>query len=192
VPRSDRAGEAVTPIPLRRLVQKINGLAYHFETPDGSFVARPVTGDYWVARPHRRCHWEDCDGTRLVVMIPSDPAGVEDAHEWSPHNRARNCSMPGDRSHRCWVLHGDPLQPETLHVDKDGTTCEAGGGSILFGDWHGYVNNGRVTTVHENRSRGVVKTDSHATAPLISRPLPPPRLPHPFIPRPKRARRTRD
>lgn len=46
------------------------------------------------------------------------------------------------RPHKCWVRHGEP--PD-LHVDKAGVTCNAGAGSILSGDYHGFLHNGFLT-----------------------------------------------
>lgn len=144
----------ISPIPLRRLVQVYNGdepksyqgpdgRDYHFVTQVGVFVARPAVGDYYVTpdhRPHRACAWTNCDGRHLVVSVPTD------GHEWSPSNRASNCTLKTDTLHRCWVLHGDPEVPSTLHVDKAGFTCTAGAGSIKFGDWHGFLDHGLLKT----------------------------------------------
>jgi hypothetical protein len=32
-----------------------------------------------------------------------------------------------------------------VHVDKAGATCTAGAGSIIAGDWHGFLHNGQFT-----------------------------------------------
>ena len=153
-------------VPLRRLLtifddshpngyrtpDEDGGREYHFiDVRTGAFVPKPLLGDVYVRPYHRWCPWTNCDGVHLIVLIPSDKEGAEDAHEWSPQNRASNCTLKNDTLHRCWVLHGDVDHPETLHVDKDSLTCTAGGGSIQFGDWHGYLSNGFVTTAHERR-----------------------------------------
>lgn len=78
------------------------------------------------------------DGLHLVVICP-------DGHPWLVDAEASNCTMKGDRSHRCWVRHGDPRTGE-VHVDKDGATCSAGGGSIQTAKWHGYLHHGYLHT----------------------------------------------
>lgn len=73
---------------------------------------------------------------------------------------ASNCTRPQretrsdgrtyrtERTHYCWVRHGDPRDPlgvktgQPLHVDKNGNTCAAGAGSILQKTWHGFLHNG--------------------------------------------------
>lgn len=74
------------------------------------------------------------DGEHLTVMTPG---GV-----WVIDSRASNCTMPYDYNHRCWVRHGEP--PE-ITVDKAGTTCAAGAGSIQCGSYHGFLQNGSLT-----------------------------------------------
>lgn len=63
--------------------------------------------------------------------------------DWNIDSRCSNCTMPQDRTHRCWVRHGEA--PE-ITVDKDGLTCGAGYGSIDFGaKYHGFLRNGELT-----------------------------------------------
>lgn len=81
--------------------------------------------------------WMGDDGISLVVVLPN-------RHEWMPDSRASNCTMPDDDAHRCWVRHGDPRLAK-LTVDKGGVTCAAGAGSILAGDYHGFLQNGVLT-----------------------------------------------
>ena len=50
--------------------------------------------------------------------------------------------MPNDNEHRCWVRHGGFGQIVT--VDKNGKTCEAGGGSIATPKFHGFLTNGEL------------------------------------------------
>jgi hypothetical protein len=71
------------------------------------------------------------DGHCLVVMTPGG--------EWMVDSRASNCTMPTDTVHRCWVKHGTP--PDVT-VDKNGNTCNAGGGSIQAGSFHGFLRGG--------------------------------------------------
>jgi hypothetical protein len=78
------------------------------------------------------------DGRALVCVIPSG--------HWHIDRRATNCGSPEDNEHYCWCRHGDPTQPETVHVDKSCQTCSAGAGSIQQGDFHGFLHHGSVTT----------------------------------------------
>ncbi len=78
------------------------------------------------------------DGRSLVVKLPN-------GHEWMIDGPANNCTdMEGSHrgDHKCWVRHG---QPPVLTVDKNGVTCAAGGGSILSGDYHGFLRDGEFT-----------------------------------------------
>lgn len=75
------------------------------------------------------------DGRWLVVRLPN-------GHDWSIDSRCRNCTLPNDDTHRCWVRHGEP---PTITVDKNGRTCSAGAGSIQSGNYHGFLRNGELT-----------------------------------------------
>lgn len=77
------------------------------------------------------------DGRYLIVICPN-------GQQWTVDGRASNCTMRDDETHRCWVRHGRP-EDGTLHVDKNGHTCAAGAGSILAGDYHGFLHNGWLT-----------------------------------------------
>lgn len=74
-------------------------------------------------------------GPNLYVVLPG---GIT----WNVDSRATNCGRPEDDEHHCWVRHGDP---PNVSVDKDGGTCEAGGGSIAAGDYHGFLTNGELS-----------------------------------------------
>ena len=97
---------------------------------------KPEPGDvfwadwvHWVHEGVGRCiDWDDCSDPRghLMAILP-------DGTTWDSGARASNCTLPGDRNHRCWVLHGEA--PD-LTVDKRGRTCAAGAGSIV--GTHGY------------------------------------------------------
>lgn len=76
------------------------------------------------------------DGIYLQVRLPN-------GHDWAVDSRASNCTRP-DAPHQCWVRHGDP-RTEPITVDKNGDTCAAGAGSILSGDYHGFLINGILT-----------------------------------------------
>ncbi len=62
--------------------------------------------------------------------------------DWMIDGPANNCTMKGDTKHKCWCRHG--TAPE-FHVDKSGITCAAGAGSIVAGNYHGFLHNGWLT-----------------------------------------------
>jgi hypothetical protein len=80
-----------------------------------------------------KCYlWDNCPGPHLHGIVPT-------GDEWDLDSRASNCTMKEDRTHRCWVRHGDP---PNVTVDKSGVTCNAGAGSIQTTKWHGFLRNG--------------------------------------------------
>jgi hypothetical protein len=81
------------------------------------------------------CTWSNCDGRHLYVILP-------DGHEWDTSSRASNCTMKDDKTHRCWVLSGEP---PNVTSSKTGHTCRAGAGSVATGKWHGFLRNGKLT-----------------------------------------------
>lgn len=81
--------------------------------------------------------WRGPDGIALMVRCPN-------GSDWHVDGRASNCTLPDDDAHKCWVRHGDP-RTEPVTVDKDGVTCAAGAGSIVAGDYHGFLQNGVLT-----------------------------------------------
>ncbi len=81
--------------------------------------------------------WRGPDGVALMVRLPN-------GHDWHVDGEASNCTRKGDRTHRCWIRHGDP-RTGSVHVDKDGDTCAAGAGSIQAGDYHGFMHHGVLT-----------------------------------------------
>lgn len=104
---------------------------------------QPEAGDtYWAQWQHDPelkkyyCPWDNCNDPRghLIVVLPN-------GHEWDIDSRASNCTMKEERTHRCWVRHGEP---PNVHVDKGGHTCAAGAGSIVSGDYHGFLHNGKL------------------------------------------------
>ena len=76
------------------------------------------------------------DHRSLIVKCP-------DGHDWLIDGRASNCTRKHDNKHHCWVRHGKP-EDGTLHVDKNGDTCQAGAGSIMTPKWHGFLHNGHL------------------------------------------------
>lgn len=75
------------------------------------------------------------DGRVIMVKCPG-------GGEWCIDGRASNCTMPNDKVHHCWVRHGEP---PNLTVDKNGATCNAGAGSIISGNYHGFLRDGQFT-----------------------------------------------
>lgn len=79
--------------------------------------------------------WDNQTEPPLHVVTP--------AGEWNIDSRARNCTMPEERTHRCWVRTGTPPK---ITVGKNGFTCGAGAGSILLGSYHGFLRDGCLVT----------------------------------------------
>lgn len=91
---------------------------------------------YWEPWHGETCHfWDNCDGKHLHVVLPN---GVH----WDIDGRATNCTLPNDRTHRCWIREGIP---PNVTAGKNGHTCSAGAGSILSGNYHGFLRNGVLT-----------------------------------------------
>ena len=78
---------------------------------------------------------DNCDGKHLHVITPN---GIE----WNIDSRASNCTKPNDKIHRCWVREGTV---PNITVGKGGDTCAAGAGSIITGDYHGFLREGKFT-----------------------------------------------
>ncbi len=89
-----------------------------------------ATWDAWWLPPS----WRGPDGIALMVRLPN-------GHDWIVDSRASNCTLPEDDVHKCWVRRGDPRQANVT-VGKIGLTCAAGAGSILAGDYHGFLTAG--------------------------------------------------
>jgi hypothetical protein len=90
----------------------------------------------WWMKSENGYSWE-WDNQTTPSLICRTPGG-----EWNIDSRASNCTMPEDRTHRCWIRHGEP---PNIHVDKNGFTCQAGAGSIISGNYHGFLHNGSLT-----------------------------------------------
>lgn len=79
------------------------------------------------------------DGHCLVVKLPN-------GHEWVIDGPCSNCTDREDYlrgGHKCWVRHGTAPR---ITVDKLGKTCDAGGGSIQSGSFHGFLRNGELVS----------------------------------------------
>jgi hypothetical protein len=97
----------------------------------------PEIGDlYWANWYHEngeKCWlWDNCTGAHLMAVLPN-------GREWDIDSRASNCTLPQDKLHRCWIRTGEPPM---ITAGKNGPTCSAGAGSILSGDYHGFLING--------------------------------------------------
>jgi hypothetical protein len=75
------------------------------------------------------------DGKSYICMTPGG--------QWCIDSRAKNCGLPNDSNHKCWVRHGEA---PVFTVDKRGVTCNAGAGSIQAGNYHGFLINGFLVT----------------------------------------------
>lgn len=95
----------------------------------------PVGAMFFADWYPKNMFWDDKEDEHLFVITPGG--------EWNIDARASNCTLPNDRRHRCWVRHGIP--PE-IHVDKNGSTCSAGAGSIQQTSYHGFLQNGFLTS----------------------------------------------
>lgn len=105
-----------------------------YDTDSGN----PEPGDLYYLKWHEpgKCwYWdEQCQGMHLHCILPNN-------FGWDIDSRASNCTKPEDKTHRCWVRHGDP---PNVTVNKAGHTCEAGAGSIMVPGWHGFLTNGQL------------------------------------------------
>jgi|GEM_PF-2364936 len=109
-----------------------------YDTPSGE----PEPGDlFWAAwhhdPKHGFCPWDNCNDPRghLTAVLPN-------GHLWDIDSRASNCTMPQDKTHRCWIRQGEP---PNITVGKSGHTCAAGAGSIAVPGYHGFLQNGQFT-----------------------------------------------
>jgi hypothetical protein len=82
--------------------------------------------------------WRGPDRISLAVRLPN---GVT----WLVDSRASNCTMPDDDTHHCWVRVGNPRLANVTVGKTGGPTCDAGAGSILGGDFHGWLRDGVLT-----------------------------------------------
>ncbi|SRR5258706_16470177 len=81
-------------------------------------------------------HWNPQLGPDKMLVVRT-PGG-----DWIIDSQCSNCGIPDDKNqekHHCWILHGTP---PNITVDKNGTTCNAGGGSIQQGNFHGFLRDG--------------------------------------------------
>ena len=108
-----------------------------YDTPSGNLEPGCMYWAGWYHFNHSCPWWDNCNDPRghLMVVLPN---GIE----WDIDSRARNCTLPDDRTHRCWSKSGEPPR---ITAGKDGPTCTAGQGSIQAGDYHGFLRDGVLT-----------------------------------------------
>jgi hypothetical protein len=78
--------------------------------------------------------WLGADGKSFTVRTPGG--------DWHIDGRANNCTKIDDDTHKCWCRHGEA---PNFTVNKVGNTCSAGAGSIMKGNYHGFLINGELT-----------------------------------------------
>jgi hypothetical protein len=107
------------------------GLDIIYNTESG----KPEPGDmFFVEYDPQYSTWNNSDGKDLHCILPN-------GNEFNIDSRAANCTMKEEKTHRCWVRTGTP---PNITAGKNGNTCSAGAGSILSGDWHGFLRNGEL------------------------------------------------
>lgn len=132
--------------------ERENHLYRRGDTGELTTLGAAPAGAMWDA------HWmaSECrtgpDGITLCVKLPNGST-------WSVDQQCSNCTRDQygptaefpegrcwlGRTHYCWVRHGDP-RTGTIHVDKNGETCSAGAGSILSGDYHGFLHDSHLVS----------------------------------------------
>lgn len=104
------------------------------DTGEEMTIRDAPAGALWYADWMPASWWHGPDGRVLMCRTPGG--------DWNIDSRASNCTLRDDNEHRCWVRHGDPRNPPSLTVDKNGLTCAAGAGSIQAGSFHGFLRDG--------------------------------------------------
>lgn len=111
----------------RKWIDRATGKTYgHHDLPVGAMYDAD-----WL---HDHPQYTGADGISLHVIVPGN-------YPWQVDAEASNCTRKGDLTHKCWCRHGDPRTGD-IHVDKVGNTCEAGAGSIVVPNWHGFLHHG--------------------------------------------------
>lgn len=105
------------------------------DTGEATTLRKAAPGSMWDAF-WLPADFHGPDGIALMVKCPN-------GHDWAVDSQASNCTRKGEK-HHCWVRHGDPRECKVT-VDKNGDTCAAGAGSILAGDYHGFLQAGVLT-----------------------------------------------
>lgn len=91
----------------------------------------------WMHGKDDHCmYWDNCNHPKGHLMVVMPDGGI-----WDTDSRGSNCTKPDDRTHRCWVKHGEV---PNITIDKNGLTCKAGGGSVKMISWHGFLRDGKL------------------------------------------------
>lgn len=131
--KCDHCGMVAPPNAVKQIFRK-----RLYDTPSGELEPGCLFwADWYDCKERGKCHWgwTNCDGLHLMAVCPN-------GHEWDIDGRASNCTLPDDTTHRCWVRTGTP---PIITVGKGGITCSAGAGSIMAGDYHGFLQDGYFT-----------------------------------------------
>lgn len=115
------------PVPADAKRQVFHDIIYN--TPSGLLEPGCI---YWIDWFPDNLYWNNHTGPHLAAVLPN-------GWHWVIDSRASNCTLPDDRTHRCWCRHGEP---PNITVDKNGNTCSAGAGSIDGDQWHGFLQSG--------------------------------------------------
>jgi hypothetical protein len=107
-------------------------LSGKYDTPSGELEPGCLYYDDCLPEDY---YWDNLVGPHLHAILPN-------GNHWNIDSRASNCTLPEERTHRCWCRHGDA---PNITVDKNGITCSAGAGSIQSGDYHGFLKAGEFT-----------------------------------------------
>ncbi|MHB1419314.1 MAG: hypothetical protein ACYCX4_06940 [Bacillota bacterium] len=137
--RCDNCG---APVPLPDGEENVHYQISHerlYNTATGKSEPGDIFWARWKHDPEWKdfyCPWDNCNDPRghLLCVLPN-------GNKWDIDGRANNCTRKEDRNHRCWVRTGEP---PNIDVGKGGDTCSAGAGSILSGDYHGFLRNGEL------------------------------------------------
>jgi hypothetical protein len=103
-----------------------------YDTPSGQLEPGCLFWNDWYPET---MYWDNQKGPHLMAILPN-------GNHWCIDSRASNCTLPLDRTHRCWCRHGEL---PNITVNKVGETCSAGAGSIQSGTYHGFLINGEFT-----------------------------------------------
>lgn len=86
------------------------------------------TGLFW----HPGFENKQFDHAPLCVRTPGG--------DWVIDSRCNNCSLPDDLDHKCWPRAGSA--PKITVSKTLGPTCSTGGGSVITGNYHGFLRDG--------------------------------------------------
>lgn len=96
-------------------------------------IANAPPGAMWDAEWWRDAQGRGAgpDGLSLYVKLPGN-------RDWFIDGPASNCTKP-DEKHNCWVREGTP---PNINIIPGANICGVGAGSILAGEYHGFLRNG--------------------------------------------------